>query len=444
MRLNLQAHNVHASGYGRFGVEMAKALEALGVDNAGDIGMETEGYVGDVTVPFDTKTTDLQRVALWLSTPCHVRGWYEGQFAAIFTMWESTDMPEGFRHNLHNFDRILVPSLQNVELFSRFHPDVRYVPLGINSEDWHYTPRQPVGREFRFFSAGYGPRKGCDMVAAAFRKVFPRGEAPTRLGPVPRLILRSRDDIVGPGITTIPHNVSRAGEIDLYATAHCYVSGSKGEGWGFMPMQAIAQGCPTILGADHGHLAFAHYSIPIDTHPFRCERATFWGDGGYWWEPDFDQMCEAMWDVYNDYESYLAPAAANAQALTTEFTWEASATGVILELADQWGQAAPRGRVWKGATPRLFHIRVNKAVTYTVNGVDHAFLPGHDYYEAADLKRAVMAAGHLDMETFDPNDLGMEDNVVPAELRARNSICPTCRNPFNRDETLRELVGGLQ
>lgn len=302
MRINLQAHTEHQSDYGRFGVEMRRALESLGVEDAGDIGLEPENYEGDTSIPVkDAKEIDLARVALWLSTPPHVRGWYEGQFATIFTMWESSDMPAGFRQNLHHFDRILVPSLQNRELFSRFHPDVRYVPLGINEDQWGYRPRPAIEREFRFLSAGYGPRKGCRQVADAFLKVFPRGEAPSKLAPVPRLILRSRDDIVGPGITAIPQTLGRQQEIDLYASAHCFVSGSKGEGWGFMPFQAIGQGCPTILGMGHGHSAFAHYGIPIGTNPFRCDKATFWGDGGEWWEPDFDQMCEAMWDVYNNY-----------------------------------------------------------------------------------------------------------------------------------------------
>lgn len=292
-------------------------------------------------------------------------------------------------------------------------------------------------------SAGYGPRKGCRQVADAFLKVFPGGRAPSRLAPVPKLILRSRDDISGPGITTIPQSLGTRAEIDLYASAHCYVSGSKGEGWGFMPMQAIAQGCPTILGDAHGHSAFAHYGIAIDTHPYDATRATFWGDGGEWWEPDFDQMCEAMWSVYNEYDSYADAARYGSIAVCSEFSWEESAKSLILELSDELFKDAPQTRTWKGAPPKLFHIRVNKSVTYTVNGVDYHFEPGRDYYESADLKRAILAAGHLDLTTFDPHDIGLEDDVIPADIRARNAICPTCRQPYNRDDSLKDLIGAL-
>ena len=147
MRMNIQFHSEHNSGYGRFGFETVKALKALGVEQAGDIGNEES----DV---------ELAHEALWLSTPPHVRGWYDGQHATIFTMWESTEIPPGFRENLHNFDRIIVPSLQNKELYERFHKDVRYVPLGVDPNVWFPTQRPRVGRDFVFLTAGFGPRKG--------------------------------------------------------------------------------------------------------------------------------------------------------------------------------------------------------------------------------------------------------------------------------------------
>ena len=447
MRLNLMAHTEMHSGYGRFGAMTKQALKELGVESSGDIGLYPE-KAPNVSEPVLPDGTVLEHTALWLSTPPHVRGWYEGQFAAIFTMWESTEMPPGFRQNLHHFDRIFVPSLQNKELFERFHDDVRYIPLGISPE-WGYRQRPRIERTFNFLTAGYGPRKGCAQVAEAFLTVFPGGKPPSPDMPVPHLTVRSRDDIHGPGIGTIGQDLSNRAELDLYGDAHCFVSGSKGEGFGFMPLQAICQGLPTILGDAHGHAAYAHYGIPLETHPYECKGATFWGDGGEWWEPDFDQMCDAMWEVYNDYFRYETIAASNAMRAAQEFTWERTAREIIINLDDDDEHGRPIGnhlfyegpiaKVWKGALPKLFHIRVNKECAYTINGVKHAFNPGIDYYESADLKRAIVAAGHLDMATFDPHDLGLEDNADIAALRARNSVCPTCHQPYNRDDTLKEL-----
>lgn len=434
-QINLQAHTEEQSGYGRMGARLSAALERLGVESAGDIGLVPQGIARRERLA----PVDLARVALWLSTPPHVRGWYEGQFAAIFTMWESTEIPPGFRHNLHHFDRIIVPSVQNLELYRRFHDDVRLVPLGIDPS-WSWRPRPAVRNEFRFLTAGYGTRKGCAQVARAFAAAFPKGLAPDKLGPAPKLIVRSRDDVHGPGISTIPANLSMKAELDLYGNAHCFVSGSKGEGFGFMPLQAIAQGLPTILGDAHGHHAYAHYGIPLDVHPYSAKGATFWGDGGEWWEPDFDQMVESMRDVYANYAWHTERAGVNALAAAKEFTWEASAEALILELADQLYLPAPTERVWKGAPPRLFHVRVNKRCAYTVNGIVNAFEPGIDYYEAADLKRAVIASGHLDMSTWDPHDLGLEDSPDLGMLRAQNSICPTCKQRYNTDQSVMDWI----
>ena len=430
MRINLQAHYETRSGYGRMGHHIAGALCDLGVENAGDLGTAFSPEV------------PLERVALWLSTPPHVRGWYEGQFAAILTMWESTEIPPGFRENLHHFDRVFVPSLQNLELYRRFHDDVRYIPLGVDGEAWKFQQRPTIKRDFVFLTAGYGTRKGCRQVADAFYAVFPEGKPPSPLMPIPKLIVRSRDDITGPGVTRISQDLSNREEIELYASAHCFVSGSKGEGWGLMPLQAMAQGLPTILGKDHGHAAYAHHGIPLKTHPVSAKGATFWGDGGEWWEPDFKQMCDAMWAVYTNYAEYEDRASKASDLVRGEFTWQHTAESLIFNLPEIF-EPAPTERVWRGAPPRLFHLRVNQVCTFTVNGVDNFFEPGKDYYEAADVKRAVIAAGKLDWATFDPNDLGLEDNADVAVFRAANSICPTCKMPFNRDDTLADLVKGL-
>lgn len=445
MKLNLMGHYENHSGYGRFGVQTKKALEACGVEILPDIGFEPQGYQHILNEPvaqrgLERGDIELARVALWLSTPPHIRGWYEGQFATIFTMWESTEIPPAFRQNLSHFDRVFVPSLQNQELYGRFHPDVRYIPLGID-ESWGYVQRPPVLRDFNFLTAGFGPRKGAHQVLEAFQRVFPGGKPLTKGGAIPQLTIRSREEFHAPNVRVIAVDLSAQAELDLYANSHCYVSGSKGEGFGFMPLQAICQGLPTILGNAHGHAAYAHYGIPIGTHPLTCKSATFWGDGGEWWEPNFDEMCEAMEDVYLDYHKHEEFAAARSFLAAQEFTWEKTAEQILVNLDDQIYLPGPIDREWHKAPPKLFHVRVNKPCDYVVNGTMNHFVPGQDYYEAADLKRAIIAAGHLDIATFDPNDLGVEDNADIEMLRARNAICSTCHQPYNRDTSLLELMG---
>ena len=434
MEMNLQAHDQHQGGYGRFGVECKKQLQALGVVDYGDVGhgpTNMEDFNKEIDAP--AKVTG---EALWLSTPPAMRGRYAGQHTSLFTMWESTEMPAGFRENLHCADTVFVPSLQNQELFSRFHDDVRYIPLGVDPVAWHYRPRTTPSSDFNFLTAGYGPRKNCIEVARAFDKVF--SGRPIGKGPVPRLYVRSRDDLDFPNVYSISSQLSTKEEIDLYAQAHCYVSGARGEGWGLMPSQAIAQGLPTILGDAHGHAAFAALGIPIDTAPISAARATFWGDGGEWWEPDFEQMCEAMRDVYSHFDEYAAVADISSKMFLDQFTWAKTAEQLIFQLPSLF-EEGNQDAEWEPVAPHLYKIRVNRTCSYSVNGKVNLFEPGRDYWKIADLKRQIIQNGQLDLACWDPHEFGLSARDAEA-LTDANERCPTCHQRFNIDLTPQELV----
>src|SRR5579872_347897 len=434
MKANLNLHDVEHMGYGVFGRNLTGALERLGIENVGHLPAPGEA----VDSPGSPPAKELARVALWASTPPHVKGWYDGQLAALFSMWEGTDMPPMFRENLPDFDRIFVPSRQNQELFGRFHPDVRYIPLAVDSR-WVPTECPPVGREFIFLTGGASPRKNIPMVGRAFVEVFGdhiRGKIP---GPIPRLLVKAnhRDAISGSNIRAITATLSAKEELELYKSVHCFVSATKGEGWGLMPHQAIALGRPTILPNASGHAAFAHYGIPIDTHRVPAGNSTFWGDGGDYWMPEYDQLCQAMWDVYHNYEQYAEQAAKNAVMIGNEFSWERTAAEVITNLPELH-EEGPTEWTWKPTKSRVFRCLVIREVTYTINGVHHRYEPGVEYWESPDMKMRLAERGHLDPDCIDPDEMGQEkaDQMISAAARA---ICPTCCRPMNAE--LHQLVG---
>lgn len=438
MRVNLQNHRERSSGYGRMGYEIERSLRKMGVEimprmDDGYSGQSVVERTGERPVSVQPQDAEIAPVALWLSTPPAARRWFEGQLATILTMWESTDMPAGFRENLPHFDRIFVPSQQNQELFSRFHGDVRVVPLGVDPETWAFRPRPRVDRDFNFVTAGFGPRKNCKKVVEAFQMAFP-GANPLADGPVPKLYVRSRDEISGRGVYRIGNTLTEAEEVAFYGQAHCYVSGSRGEGWGLMPLQAIAQGCPTILVGEHGHKAFSHLGIEIGWDPISAAGATFWGDGGEWWEPRLDDMVEAMRQVYAGYEDAAAHAEkASAEALT-RFTWDLTAEKLIYELPELFLDP-PTERVWHESDPILYLVRVGVPCSYIINGVRHDFRPSTDYYETADLKKQLTVHGQLDLSCFDPDEIGVPAALVD-QYRSRNERCPSCSQRYNSDPSL--------
>jgi hypothetical protein len=189
-------------GYGRAGVKLGEALQRAGVDvfdiqqtpNAAPPGSAAElleGAPNNQGIPTGTRAKDTN-VICWVGVPGNVRGWWEGQHVALLTMWEADLLPEGFRDTLAEFKTVLVPSLQNMQLFANYHPNVRYVPLGIDPADWTYTPRRAPTTEFRFLIGGSGPRKGTDLAYRAFKTVFGgqyEGPRWTGKGPAPRLVM---------------------------------------------------------------------------------------------------------------------------------------------------------------------------------------------------------------------------------------------------------------
>lgn len=448
MNPNLNMLFVHGGwlGYGRVGMKLYQELTKMGVDVYDHLEGSEAHYSGeqfvppqlqknwDSSKPYDGKIVLAGRnagrsnVVCWISVPSHGTGWFKGQIPTIFTMWESVTLPEQFRESLHEFETVIVPSMQNVELFSQYHDNVKYVPLGIDPDEWHYQPRPEVRHEFRFLIGGSGSRKGPDLAVKAFKKLWPRGHH-FGSGPIATLTHKSPKGEVhyGERIQTIGGYLSAEDEVALYANAHCYLQPSRGEGFGLQPLQAIAQGCPTILTDAHGQAGFAHLGIPIGWEPCQSDYFIF-GDAGDWWEPNFDELCDRMLDVYENYEGYTGCAALASAVALRDWTWERS--------ADRFLDAIGRERLtvpysgsgdWYQVEAKLFKVVCQKDHYCEIAGAQLQFLAGKEYWQSADIKRILFEAGKLDVSCID-GDAGLTSEQVEklGLYRAQHETCHQC------------------
>ena len=422
----------HETGYGRMSYQLVAALERQGVT----ITHET---------PNEDDDTPAHANSLTIGQPSHVRGWWEGQRTHCFTMWEGTVLPPGFRDNMHEFNTVIVPSQQNLELFSKFHPNVHKVGLGVDQKDWHYRPRRPVGAEFVFLTAGQGPRKGVDITMDAFHRVFgdwtPCGDMP-----IPKLLVKTRAQtakIKGDRVTQLTGTWDTEDEIELYASVHCFVGLARGEGWGLMPFQAMAQGTPTILSDAHGHAEFSHLASTRISCGMSKAGEFLFGDAGEWWEPSLDETCEAMWDMYLNYEGYLEPAHFSAAVIADEYSWDRQATRLVHAMGGPQALDEPDVEkiTWHTPEVKLYHVRVISGCTYEINGVVHVFKPGEDYQETADLKRMMFEHGRLDPKCLeDPHETGL----LPAQMdvleqyKSQKERCYACGQRYNSDMSVDE------
>jgi hypothetical protein len=428
VKLNTVGASNHQTGYGRMAMCIYDALADLGVElHPGTESADDPAHAN----------------GLWMGAPSHIRGFWEGQMVHCLTMWEATGVPPGFRENVHDIDTIIVPSQQNVELFTHWHGNVRKVPLGIDPTDWHYRERPPVESEFRFLTTGHGSRKGIDLTVRAFNVVF-GGFQPSATKPIPTLLVKSRhrqDDVFGERVTLNTGTVPAKDEIEVYAKAHCYVGMARGEGWGLMPFQAMAQGCPTILSDAHGHAEFSHLaSAQIGCGLSKAEPFIF-GDADMWWEPDFDELCEAMWDMYLNYDEYLPKAKHSAQVIADEYTWSDTARKLIEAMGGETALTLPdlTERKWHVPEVQLFPIITNRDCRFEVNGTVYNFKKGELYHEFGDLKRMAFELDYLDPTCLeDPNECGLTVDQLSRldRYKAQHSRCYACGQRLNSDDSL--------
>jgi hypothetical protein len=361
------------------------------------------------------------------------------------------------------FETVIVPSEQNQELFGRYHHNVKYVPLGIDPLEWYPTPRPTLDADhFTFLTSGGGQRKGSELVIAAFRKVF---DSRIPDGPAPRLFIhsaKSREFPLDDRIHLITGKLTDEEEIALYALAHCFVMPSRGEGFGLRPLQAIAQGCPTIATNAHGHAAYGDLiTYPLGWTLEETPSQSFHhGPAGSWWEPDFNQLCESMEDAYLNYETALKVAATNSTIAREVFTWDETARKYLDAIGREQLELPDVEPIeWVPPVSRHYLVRVNSHRTLEVGGIQYMLEPGHDYWEPADVKRVLYDGGHLDPACLPQNlreDPGQDGNGIPMAMlesgltpeqfekielyTGAHAFCPSCSQRLNTNvPTMEEM-----
>ena len=373
-----------AIGYGGVGNAWTKYLQRAGV----------------TLTPYAEVDGKVDPVIYFGAPPNHIRGLWDNQRALCGTMWETTIIPAPFRCTIDSFDTIIVPCEENVRSFGEYHPDVRHVPFGVETDIWKPTPRQDG--TFTFLSLANSARKGNDLLVKAFVECFGDGGGKVQMVVLdPRAFIRDR-----PGLILVHNMVSEAELLAHYERAHCYLAPSRGEGFGLQPLQAMAQGMPTILSDAHGQHQFAHLGIPIP-----CGLSPSWGfvhgEAGDWWEPDFDALCAAMTDVYEHYSDHLERAQRNALVVRDEWNWTVATEKLLAELGDLTGEMIPAGHYIDPVEfERRYTLRVKQFTPCHIGGVDFKFFPGIDYPVTSDVKRVIYDAGLLDESCIDPREPG--------------------------------------
>lgn len=338
MRIGLQAHGALA-GY----VPVREA--ALSLD-AEDDGVPVEaGYDAPIAVHIGPP----HRAGVM-----HARGQHRERWALIAP--NSSWLPDMVHRTLPMLcTGYLSPSAWGAEILRRHAPAGFPVGVWRHGIDGAYAPTDgyPIGGsdDFRVLhlSSTALQRKGTHELLAAWFECLRR----QAFGPdaVPRASLTlvldapdtvadaagraQRDDLLRRQLTAVAahHTIRLRGRLDLterdmaayYARYHLVVQPSRGEGFGMVPLEALACGVPIVATRATGHAEWLGPATPgAVLVPYGPDVLVDDGPGALAPSVDVDELANALTFAYRYWSTLAEDACRHAETVRREWSWSAA------------------------------------------------------------------------------------------------------------------------
>lgn len=251
------------------------------------------------------------------------------QYKIGYTAWESTKLRPEWYEIMGSCNEVWATSSWTARVFKKqLGRDIHVFPHGINS-DWA-PHRREVQEVFRFLHVGEPQiRKNGQLVIDAFVETFGKdpkyqlimktsGINTTRVYGLDGSIVGSPDAHY-PNITILNQELTHDQMIELYNKCHALVYPTAGEGFGFIPLQALATGMPTI-----STWQWAEYkefiTIKLKSHLSESIHEVL--HPGLTYDVDKEDLKSSMVDVVENYNVYHKNALSNSPKIHKKFNWE--------------------------------------------------------------------------------------------------------------------------
>ena len=304
--VNLRSNN----GYGHAAEKIVESLINLGH-----------------TVPFQKSSAPVQ---LNFSQPSHYK-LHRNQYQISYTPWESTSIPTTWKPYLDVCDEIWTTSDWCANVFEdNGFKDVKVYPHGIDPI-WKPKKREE-SNVIKFLHIGEpAPRKAGQLVVDAFASLF---------GNDPRYSLtikahnsnttRIYSDDIDKSIIGLPHkmydniklitdDIDEKQLVNLYHNHDVLVYPSYGEGFGFIPLQALATGMPTICTSGWAH--YEKYLGPLKVKSTLVDSPWPFPHEGKVFEPDYFDLSKQMVEVANNFKAYSGYYYAQSTKIHNDYNW---------------------------------------------------------------------------------------------------------------------------
>jgi len=252
------------------------------------------------------------------------------KYSVGMTYWETNLIPIDWVDHCNRMDEIWTTSraMRNVFMNSGVTKPVYNFQLGVDPKIY-FPKKQYTKGSFKFLSIGSpSTRKNSQMAVDAFLKVFGNDNNYELIyksnGPQDARIYKNgiMYPLEHPRITVINHQVTNEDLGAIYDSANCLLYPTSGEGWGLIPFQAIAKGIPTICTNALATSEFADMSIPLNFKWGTKNMTGIYENAGEWAEPDFDDLCDKMLYVANNYAEVCDKTYKSAEFINQNMTWE--------------------------------------------------------------------------------------------------------------------------
>lgn len=250
-----------------------------------------------------------------------------------FSYWETSRLPELWVQRMNTMNEIWTTSRWAKDVFANSGVSVPIYDfkLGVDAQLFHPVLRNRYKYQFTFLSIGSpSTRKNSQLVVDAFTKLFGKDERFKLIyksigSPDARVYNTSKQPSPVhnyPNIEVIEDDVSMEELSKIYDRSDCLVYPTSGEGWGMIPFQAIAKGIPTICTNATACTEYAHLSVPLDFKWGTHKMSGIYEGCGEWAEPNFDDLCDKMLYVVNNYDEVANTTYLNATEHFPEWSWK--------------------------------------------------------------------------------------------------------------------------
>ena len=256
---------------------------------------------------------------------------HRGQYQIGYTPWESTVVPKRWHEMMNHCDELWTTSDWCANIFEdNGFKNVKVFPHGI---DPMWTSKKRERKEtLKFLHIGEpAPRKGGQVVVDAFSYLF--GNKPgysLTIKCFNQNTTRIYNNYMDKNIIGVPNELYSNIHINnkvlkdeelvrLYHDHDVLVYPTYGEGFGFIPLQALATGMPTISTYDWAH--YKDYIGPLKLKSEIVDSPWDYMHEGKVFEPEYQHLLELMRDVDLNFKAYSAYYYTQSTKIHEEYNW---------------------------------------------------------------------------------------------------------------------------